>query len=65
MTINQVRLTDDALGQRCLVYRPVKARLVDIGSTRTIEVAIGVWVLLSEVGCLGNNVVPSYILDIS
>ena len=55
MTMNWARLMDDGLGQRSLAYRPVRARLVDAGSTGTIEVAIGIWVLLGEVGVEQQN----------
>lgn len=39
VSVNRARLTDDALP---LAYGPVRARLVDAGSPRTIEVAISV-----------------------
>lgn len=42
VTVNWARLTEDTPAQRSLTYGPVRARLVDTGSTRTIEVAIGV-----------------------
>ena len=65
VAVNRVRLMDKALGQRSLVYGPVRARLVDAGSTRTIEIAIRIWVLLGEAGHLGVDVFPSHILNIS
>ncbi len=65
VTVDGARLTDDALGQRSLTYGPVRARLVNAASTGTIEVAIGVWVLLGEAVRLGDDVVPRHILGIS
>ena len=53
MTVHQASLAGDTLARGSLAYRPVRARLVDAGSTRTIEVAIGVRVLLGEAGPLG------------
>jgi len=64
VTVNRARLTDDALGQESLAYGPVRAILVDAESTGTIEVAIGVWVLIGGAGRLGDDIVPSHILDI-
>ena len=64
MTVNRARLTDEALAHRSL-YGPLRARLVDAGSTAAIEIAESEWVLVGEADRLRDDLVAKHRLDIS
>ena len=60
MTVDRASLTFDALGLRALADAPARARLEDTGNTAAIEFAVGVGVLISEAGRLGDDVVRGH-----
>lgn len=60
VTVDWASLTFDALGLRALADAPARARFKNTGSAAAIEVTVGVGVIVSEAGRLGNDVVRSH-----